>query len=401
MTRPTPARALVPALMAAALAGCTTAVAGTAAPDLGTAFTERVDGVSLTDVIDDPQHYLADLAAAPDGTVVALMAGTSEEDAVVVRLAPGEDGLAVLGTVPVPPIEDDPGLHVAADGTVVVVGTADAEDTGEQVVLATVAPGADSAGTVDLEHAYGDFLPQVGGTALSPDGRVLYVSFGYHDDVPGRVVAFDAATGEVLDEVDVDPGSGPGGHYGRHLAVRPAGGVAVLVSAYDDGAGDDTPRAVLVEYDAGLEPVGEPVTLLPDAVESISRELFALPGGGWLAVAVDGTYQSSRVRLVVVRDGAVDRVHALDEVVDLEAVPDDVDLGPGGHYLYVPWTGGDGDTHGVTTVDLATGEAVAQVPLCDGPGFAATVAVGSDGTELVAGGGCGEGDREDVAVLLR
>ncbi|MGY1743766.1 MULTISPECIES: hypothetical protein [unclassified Blastococcus] len=403
MKRSAPVRALVPALLAAALAGCTSAVAGTAEPDLGTAFTQRAGEVSLTDAIGDERHYLNHLVALDDGTYLALMAGTSEDDAFLVRLAPGQDGLEVDGTVPLPPMDRETGLHVAADGTVAVFGTVDAE-TGEDLVFATVAPDADSAEVVDLEHGYGDFPPTVGGTALSRDGAVLFVSFGHDGDVPGRVVAFDTGTGEVVDDVDVDPGSGPGEHYAGHLALRLDGGVAVLVSAYDEraasGGDDDTPRAVLVEYDADLEPVGEPVTLLPDAVESISRELFVLPGGGYAAVAVDGVYQSSEIRLVVVRDGAVEQVHELDEVVDLDVVPDDVDLGPGGHHLYVPWSG-SGGTQGVTTIDLTTGEAVAEVALCDGPGFAATVAVGADGTELVAGGGCGEGDPEELAVLLR
>lgn len=404
MKRPTPGRVLVPALAAVALAGCSTAVAGTATPHLGTAFTERVGEVSLTDVIGDERHYLDQLLAIDDGTYLALLAGTTEADAVLVRLSPGQDGLEVDGTVALPPFDRESGLHVAADGTVAVFGTADDEETGEDLVFATVAPGADTAEEVDLEHGYGDFPPTVGGTALSADGQVLYVSFGYDGDVAGRVVAFDTGTGEVVDDVDVDPGSGTGEHYAGHLAVRPDGGVAVLVSAYDErvgsGADDDTPRAVLVEYDADLEPVGEPVPLLPDSVESISRELFVLPGGGYAAIAVDGVHQSSEIRLVVVRDGAVEQVHELDEVVDLDVVPDDVDLGPGGHYLYVPWSG-SGGTQGVTTVDVTTGEAVAEVALCDGPGFAANVAVGADGTELLAGGGCGEEDPGELAVLLR
>lgn len=404
MKRSSPARALVPALAAVALAGCSSAVAGTATPYLGTAFTERAGELSLTDAIADHGPYLQQLAAAPDGTFVALLPGGDDGETLLVRLDATGAGLEATGTVPLPPLDTDTRLLVAGDGTVVVAGTVEGDDTGDEIVLATVAPGAASAEVVELDHGYGDFPPGVGGTALSPDDAVLYVSFGYDGDVPGRVVAFDAGTGELLDEVDIDPGSGPGEHYGEHLAVRPDGGVAVLVTAYDDrtgGVDDDTPRAVLVEYDADLEPVGEPVPLLADAEESITRELFVLPGGGYVAVAVDGTYQSSEVRLVIVRDGAVEQVYALDDLVDLDVVPDDVDLGPGGRYLYVPWTGGDGDTHGVTTVDLLTGEAVADVALCDGPGFAANVAVGADPTELLAGGGCGEGDREELAVLLR
>ncbi|MGY1771906.1 hypothetical protein [Blastococcus sp. SYSU D00813] len=404
MKHRSPARALVPALAAVALAGCSTAVAGTATPELDTAFTERAGELSLTDTIADERPYLQHLAAAPDGTFVALLAGGADGETLLVRLDAAGAGLEATGTVPLPPLDTDTRLLVADDGTVVVAGTVEGDDTGDEIVLATVAPGADTAEEVHLEHGYGDFPPTVGGTALSPDGQVLYVSFGYDGDVAGRVVAFDTGTGEVVDDVDVDPGSGTGEHYAGHLAVRPDGGVAVLVSAYDErvesGADDDTPRAVLVEYDADLEPVGEPVPLLPDSVESISRELFVLPGGGYVAVAVDGVYQSSEIRLVVVRDGAVEQVHELDEVVDLDVVPDDVDLGSDGRYLYVPWSG-SGGTQGVTTIDLATGEAVAEVALCDGPGFAANVAVGADGTQLLAGGGCGEEDPEELAVLLR
>lgn len=393
-------RTALAALTLAGLAACSTATDGSATPFLGTAFTERAGEVSLTDAIDDQGPYLAHLVATPDGAYAALLAGDSD-GTVLVRLAPGREGLEVTGTVPLPAIDADSGLHVAADGTVAAVGTAEGEETGERLVFATIPPGAESAEVTDLEHGYGEYLPVLGDSALTSDGEVLYVSFGYEGDVPARVVAFDVATGEVLDDAEVDPGSGPGDHYAGDLALRSDGGVAVLVSAYDDGTDDDSPRGVLVEYDADLEPVGEPVTLLPDSEESITREVFVLPGGGYVAVAVDGVYQSSEIRLVIVRDGAVEQVHALDEVVDLEVVPEDVDLGPGGRYLYVPWTAGDDRTHGVTTVDLGTGEAVAEVPLCDGPGFAANVAVGAGGTELLAGGGCGEGDREELAVLLR
>ena len=48
--------------------------------------------------------------------------------------------------------------------------------------------------------------PTIGGPALSPDGRTVYLSGVRADNTDGMVVALDADTGAVLWQVDVDGG---------------------------------------------------------------------------------------------------------------------------------------------------------------------------------------------------
>ncbi len=404
--------ALLAAAIVAATAGCSTAVAGTGSPtpldrvDGAGPFTRDAGALDVSAVLGE-DYYALDLAAAPDGTAVALLGegALPDGDGTVVADLVATDGGPELGdTVLLPHLDDDATLHVGPDGTAVVLGGLEEED-GYPLVLATVAPGAREAEVRDFEPMPAWGSPRVAATALSPDGRTLFATLHYAGaEAPGnQLVAVDVATAQVTDSTIVDlaaRGGNDAGYatYAYELAASRDGGVTLHASVDRDAEGD-TNDVVLVRYDADLEPTGDPLPLLPDVDVSITRSVLPLPGGGTLAVAVDGIHDSPRARLFVVRDGAIEQVIELDELLGVAVAPDDVAVDPNGRHVLVPYETPDGRA-GVATVDLATGEVAGDVTLCEDGGVD-QVALTS-GTSAVVSVQCrvdGEDGPEELRLL--
>jgi hypothetical protein len=104
-------------------------------------------------------------------------------------------------------------------------------------------------------------------------------------------------------------------------------------------------------------------------------------------------------RLVTVQDGsvrtAVELLHARASALDLA-------VDAGGRYAYLALAE-SGFRAELVTVDLATGDRVAAVPLCAGDAVLGPVALAPDGRTLTAVGGCtdGDGPRTTAFVVTR
>ncbi len=325
-----PARRTATTAFAALLAtGCTT-VTGDPSPAPRT-FTEAV-GTIVLDGVSPAGVDVLDLAPTPDGGTLALLADTA--DPAVTYLAPiGDDGLGEVRRL------DSAGdrLFVTADGTVLVAGPGR---------LTTV-----GGGTVDLAVT-GDVA------ALSPDGRRLYVA----DEA--RLAAVDPATGAVQDSVDL----------GEGLTVTALaatdGGVTALMS--DARAPDLADVAALGTWSADLAP-GPLVELAPDRPASIPFAL-RLTGEGTAVATLTAGSGDDPFRVVVVEDGEVTASHA---IPGTDRTPADLAVSPDGRVAYLPVAGFE-VTSGVITLDLASGEQLADARLCEGQGVFGRVALAGD-----------------------
>ncbi|MGY1696800.1 hypothetical protein ACI780_18030 [Geodermatophilus sp. SYSU D00814] len=384
------------------VAGCSTAVAGPAAPPDAGPLTDEVGRVQV-DAAVERDVRLADIAATPDGGFVALLTGDlgAPPRSVLVELVPGDDGLTVGRTVQGAPFADLGEVHVAPDGTVVALapvlperGDAGSGDGGREqdLALAVLTPGADRPEVVRVAADADLGTPDSGSGVLSPDGATLSASLQWyvHGDTVNRLATIDVATGVVLASADLQVQT-PGQAVARDVALRPDGGLAALVSVDRDAEGS-VDGVVLATYDADLRPVGAPVELV-EQQDSTGYALQVLSDGAVLVSVLAGDRETGSAQLVTVRDGAV---------VDSTPLPGpgiDLVLGPGEEHAYVQH-GSPEDGVALSTVDLATGETVAEVPLCD-DGIPAPVALADDGSALAAGVACLDGrEYRDLAVLL-
>ncbi|SHG42162.1 hypothetical protein [Geodermatophilus nigrescens] len=372
------------------LAGCSSAVAGTAtAPAVPS--PGLLDTVDLADVDDDLTPR--DAVALDDGSFLVLLAGDTRigrgPGSALVELVPGADGLAV-GTVTAGAPYAGGGfgaeVHVADDGTVVTVGPVLSGDGGDDEEALDVAFTVQAPGAEEPELRVLPADPQLGtadrATAvLSPDGRTLYAALRWYvvgGDEVTRLAAVDVATGTVTASADLQVAA-PGGATVAGLALRPDGGLVALVTTYRaPGEGDSD--AVLAEYDAGLRLVGAPVDVIGDGSEGHGHALQVLADG---TAVVSLSTSGADHRLVTVRDGAVLAAHALPHLAAEVAVSPD-----GRVWLNL----GDGDVHTVAPVDLATGEVGEQVILCEDRGAPTDLALSADGGILLASGVCAGAD---------
>jgi hypothetical protein len=145
---------------------------------------------------------------------------------------------------------------------------------------------------------------------------------------------------------------------------------------------------LLLEFDADLGMVGEPVELLGDGETGRPRGLQLTQDGAAVisteVVADEGAF----VQLIVVRDGEVtDRFD-----LEAQAPPWAFALDPGDRYAYLPY----GDESGqlvLGTLDLSTGDVVSAVPLCsavDPDRQRAPAELDADGESVVVATACGE-----------
>ncbi len=343
-----PARRAALALVALLAAGCT-GVEGTPTPAprtfTGTVTTVDLDGVSPGGV------DVLDLAAGPDGAL-ALLRDTA--DPALTYVAPvGGDGVGEVRRV-----DGGEQLFVTADGTALVAAPGR---------LSTV-----GGSSIDLA-AVGDVA------ALSPDGRRLYVAG------EERLTALDATTGEVEDGTDLEPG----------LTVRALAasddGVTALMS--DARAADLADVAVLGTWDAGLADDAL-VELAPDRPASIPSAL-RLADDGTAVVTLTAGSGDDPFRVVAVADGEVTASHA---IPGTDRTPVDLAVSPDGRVAYLPVAGFE-VTSGVITLDLAGGEQLGDVRLCDGQGTFGRVALTGEALTVVGSCITAEGSSSTAFVV--
>ena len=394
-------RRLSAALLGTAVlaAGCTSTVAGAAAPatpDSAGPLTDVLGPVEIDAVIDE-QLRVSDIAATPDGGFVVLMTGDlgNNHRSALVELVPGDGGLTVGAVTEGAPFADLGEVHVAPDGTVVALAPVLPEpgDTGsgdggreQDLALAVLAPGADEPNLVRIAADAELGTPDLGSGVLSPDGATLYASLRWTvgGDTVNRLAAVDVVTGEVTASAPLQVET-PGQATAYDVALRPDGGVAALVTTDRDAEGE-VDGVVLAEYDAHLRPVGDPVEVV-DEEESTGHALAVLPSGAVVVSLSVGDGDTAQPRLVTLRDGAVQSSAVLPgAAADLVAAPD-------GSHVYLSRDADSGDVEGgvaVTTVDLATGAVVADVPLCP-DGYASPIALAADGLSVAVTAACDDG----------
>ncbi len=320
-----PARRTAAAAVLTLLTGCT-GVDGEPTPAPRT-FTELLATVDLD--AGSPVDVL-DLAAGPDGALL-LLADTADP-AITSLGAVTDDGLGRRQPLDGPASR----LFTAPDGEVLVLGPGR---------LTTV-----DGGTVDLP------VP-ADAAALSGDGDVLYLANAT------ELAAVDPVTGEVQGSVDLDEG--------LTVAALAAGddGVTALVS--DARAPDLADVAVLVTWDGRLRETAR-VELAPDQPASIPFALRLADDGTAVATLTAGGDEPFRV--VVVEDGEVTASHA---IPGTDRTPVDLAVSPDGRVAYLPVAGFE-VTSGVVTLDLASGEQLADARLCDGQATFGRVALAGD-----------------------
>ncbi|MGY1823274.1 hypothetical protein [Geodermatophilus sp. SYSU D00079] len=338
-------------VLALAVAGCTASERrgdGRPAP-------QRSDLVATLDLDDavGSDVVLYDLAASRTGAPVALLGAADAAQSWLVRLTLGDAGVAT-DVRAIPAVSSAAQLAVAPDGTVLV-----ADD-----VLTRVPSGTD-VGAVP----WGLGGPP-SAVVLSPDGRTLTAT---RDTV---VTVVDAVTGAVL-----RTGAAPGPV--THLSPTPDGGLAALVAADRPAGGTG---AVLVLWDRDLRPVGDPVELVPER-GSTGTALHVTADGTAVAAVHLGEARAVG-RLVTVTDGEPRTVADLDGAGDSAL---DLVLDPDGRLASFPLADLS-FTAELVTVDLASGNRVGGVRLCEGTGVLGAVAPLGAGGSLVVTGACLDDD---------
>ncbi len=405
MTRPPLVRtALAGAASILLLAGCTASSSGSAGSSAaGTPSTvaDAGDGGALDTVTGSvavPRLGTVtgaqDVAVGADGEPVLLVA---------VDLDAADTPLAVVrptaddGRGPVVLEEYDgpvhgSGLDVAPDGTIVVSGY-----SGDGIAVSRIAPD----GSVSTVLVASDLRPELGnvsGTALSPDGTLLYVAAHRVGENALRLLAVDVATGAVVIE-RVVPSTGQGWSRAEAIAVSADG--TVLVGLDTQLVPDGDQNAALARFTPALEPAGV-VPLLPGGAASDVRELAVAPDGTAVLVFHDGRIRDEAGVLVlaVVAPGASTAVRVA--TVSEEHVVDVLAVDPRTRYAYLGGLRGPVGTQDetLTPVDLATGEVGPAVTLCEGRRVDALVVPDAAGPAHAAVT-CDVGTGETTLVTLR
>ena len=210
-------------------------------------------------------------------------------------------GDAIAGTVEVPRVEDVWDMHVADDGSVLVVGHLGAEGYGVRVVD----PASGAVRTTVLLPGQDDLHASTGRSALPPGSGRLFVVLSVATDAGIReaLLAVDVATGRIQAERDLADDVAASSAYpvGDQLAgllPRPDGGVTLVYDASPTEVPQDR-IPTLLRYDADLQPVGGAarVTGLSEGAETQSVAgtadgtvflLVAVEAGSWLLAVPDG-----------------------------------------------------------------------------------------------------------------
>jgi hypothetical protein len=262
----------------------------TDAPASAGPLTRVSAAVDLTPATPGLFARVVSAVATADGGAYALLSPADREVAqslVTVR------GGAIAATSPLPRVEDVWGMHLLADGSVLVSGRLGEGGYG----LRTVDPATGAVRTTVVVPAGRDDVSVVGRSALLDGAATVYlfVSVESGDGTREVLAAVDVASGQVVSDRDLGEDVAAASRYpvGRQLAgllARPGSGATLVFDASPTDVAEDRIPTVLT-YDAELEPVGEPVraTDLAEGAETQS-----------VTGAADGTV----FLLVAVRDGA-------------------------------------------------------------------------------------------------
>ncbi|MCW2699320.1 MAG: hypothetical protein JWQ45_855 [Blastococcus sp.] len=264
------------------------ATPGTPAADqpLSTGPLRAVVGtVDLTAAAPGVFSQVEQAVAGPGGTVHVTLAPVGSSRAPrLATVRPSGTGFAVRGSVELTGVDDVWGLHLLADGAVVVTGTLrTAEGRRAGYGLAVVDPSSGRVRTTVVEPYAGKTLFAFGRSALAPDGRTLYL---FLSTLSGggareRLIALDAATGTVLADRDLAAdvaavSESPAGHELAGLVPLPDGGVTLVVDATPDARSSDR-IPTLLSFDGTLQATGRPV---PVTSRSERAQTHAVAAGG-------------------------------------------------------------------------------------------------------------------------
>jgi hypothetical protein len=270
-------------------------------PSTGPRTTLRA-AVDLTPATEGAFWRADAVAPAPDGGAYVVLTSQERPDRAqrLATVAVTGDGEAVTGWVPVPRVDNLVGAHLLPDGTVALAGRLPSSDLGVEVVdprsgvvrTIPVVPHEDGTTSADLR------------TALSPDGRTLYVATTVtaDDRTSERLSAVDPVAGTVAAEREVSGEVNVASVYpmGRQLAglvARPDGGVTVVFDASPTEVAEER-IPTLLRYDAALEPDGQPVrvTSLTERAETQAVTggpdgtvflVVDVPDGAWVLAVPD------------------------------------------------------------------------------------------------------------------
>jgi hypothetical protein len=251
----------------------------------------------------DGAFWRADTAvAAPDGGAYVVL--SSQQPGRPQRLATVAvtgDGFAVTGSVPVSRVDNVVAAHLLPDGTVAIAGRLSSSDLG----VAVVDPRSGAARAVPVvPYARGTTSADVR-TALSPDGRTLYLvaTVTQGDRTTETLSAVDPAAGRVLaqrglvDDVSM-VSVYPMGRQLAGLVARPSGGATVVF----DASPTDVPERripTLLTYgaDLGMPVNSVRVTSLAEHAETQAVTVGTdgtvflvvdVPDGAWILAVPDG-----------------------------------------------------------------------------------------------------------------
>jgi hypothetical protein len=243
--------------------------------------------VDLTPAIPGYFSRAEPAVAAPDGGAYVVVSpeqpGPRQQ---LVTVAGAAGGYAIVRSVPIPDVADVSSLHVLPDGTVAVTGRLQPPGKpGAGYGFHVVDPVTGAARTTSVPYGEGA-VASFGHTALSPDGRTLYLFLSVETDGQDRerLLAVDPVSGATVVERDLTDdvaavSQAPAGHEVAGLVPRPGGGVTLAFDASPDATRRER-IPTLLTFDAQLRPVGAPV-----GVTTLSE------GGETQAIAagVDGT----------------------------------------------------------------------------------------------------------------
>ncbi|MGY1743768.1 MULTISPECIES: hypothetical protein [unclassified Blastococcus] len=384
MTRtPMPAPLFVAAAALALAAGCSTSVDGTpsssgpgtaSAPAPAAAPDELLGRVDLQALFPGVAVREFEVAARPDGSYLALVLPDDSEvgGGWLVELRPGGDGLAAGQVTDLPRFDAVPGLHVAPDGTAVLVDPL-AEDP-SVIGVAALPVGATEVELRQVDSGF-DVPADTVASALSPDGGTVYLAATWRE--PGyrqELLAVDVDAGAVTaaEPVDVaDPTAVP-----TTRVEATADGVVLLTTDRSDGEA----TATVAWYGTDLRPDGDPVPLAEEGGQSDGYALAVTPDGAAVVSVFEPEAETSRL-LVVDADGIRTSID-LDEARE---APYDVTVDASGRRAYLPVNDRDVRTQ-LVTVDLTTGERTGTV-LCE-LATLSRVAGAADGSTAVVTGLC-------------
>ncbi|MGY1813299.1 hypothetical protein [Blastococcus sp. SYSU D00820] len=359
-----------------ALAGCTATMDGT--PSTATPAGPLSDLLGSVALDVEPGFVGWHLAPHPDGSFAALLGSTDGADhRHLARVVPGDEP-ALRDLVEVPALDYDTHVLVTADGTVLVAGSRPADEEG--VVVHALRPGADEVDQLYAAPEQGDL--QIRDAVLSPDSSTLFLGYRHSG---ARVRAIDVATGTLVADVPLRLDAEV-----RAIAARPDGGLSVLLTG-----GTDRPATSLIDLDADLGPVGEPVDLAPGEPTAVGWFLAATQDGDVLATVDTGTASAPRFRLVTVSDGDL----AGSTELTLRDPSGDLAVDPIGRYVYLP-TGRDTAPASLLVLDRETGELELGPALCAGRGTLGTVVAAADGRTVAVNGSCEAGGHQPVAFVV-